>query len=210
MIPDSEIILIHGLWFGSWAMKRLHKRLSAAGYSVRRFSYKATRQELSGHARELCAFAGTSRQQRLHLVAHSLGGLLVLRAMKDCGADLPPGRIVMLGTPLKGSAVVRRLARMRASKKMFGDVLETLEEGTADVSPGRETGMIAVSRKLGLGLLTGGLGGASDGTVAVSETQWSGLTDHIALRVSHTGLIYSKKVVRQIVLFLESGRFEPS
>jgi hypothetical protein len=70
--------------------------------------------------------------------------------------------------------------------------------------------MIAGSRGVGLGLLLGGPGGPGDGTVAVAETRAEGLADHLVLPVTHTGMLFSRAVVRQAGEFLQAGRFDHS
>ncbi len=46
-----------------------------------------------------------------------------------------------------------------------------------------------------------------DGTVSVAETRHPGLTDHVALPTTHTGMIFSPMVARQAIHFLDRGRF---
>ena len=60
MMKKSEVVLVHGLWFGAWAMARLDKNLQAAGFKVRRFSYSSTAGDLSAHAAELREFVRSS------------------------------------------------------------------------------------------------------------------------------------------------------
>jgi hypothetical protein len=43
--------------------------------------------------------------------------------------------------------------------------------------------------------------------VAVAETWLAGARDHVTLPVSHTGLLFSKRVADAVVEFLRSGRF---
>ena len=52
-----------------------------------------------------------------------------------------------------------------------------------------------------------GLPRPNDGTVAVDETQVPDQTDTITLPVTHTGLLFSAGVARQVVRFLATGRF---
>jgi hypothetical protein len=48
----------------------------------------------------------------------------------------------------------------------------------------------------------------SDGTVLVEETDLPGATAQLRLPVSHTGLLFSAEVARQVAAFLRNGRFE--
>ena len=202
-----ETILVHGLWFGCWAMGRVARGLRDAGQSTRCFGYSSTRGSLPEHAAALLDFARQSSAPNMNFVGHSLGGLVILRMLAGAN-DLPPGRVVLLGSPLGGSVVVRRTMRLPGSRLLLGDSRAALDDGFDAVPPGRETGMIAGSRPLGLGWIAGGVGGPGDGTVAVAETRASGLADHCILPVSHSGLVFSRAVIRQAVSFLRTGRFE--
>jgi len=207
MATKPEVILVHGLWFGPWAMARLARKLAAEGFEVRRFSYASTAGGLSSHAAQLGEFARSSRSSQLHFVGHSLGGLVILRMLRDAG-DLPPGRVVLIGSPLDGSVIARRSGRVPGAEKLLGEIRSTLEQGYEYLPAGRETGMIAGSRPIGLGMLVGGAGQPSDGTVGVRETHRHGLKEHLILRVTHTGMLYSAKVARQAAHFLQNGRFD--
>jgi pimeloyl-ACP methyl ester carboxylesterase len=203
----SETVLVHGLWFGCWAMGRVARGLRDAGQQTRCFGYPSTQGSLFEHAAALLDFARRTPAASLNFVGHSLGGLVILRMLAGAD-DLPPGRVVLLGSPLGGSVVVRRIARLPGSRLLLGDSRAALDDGFDAMPPGREIGMIAGSRPLGLGWLAGGVGGPGDGTVAVAETRAPGLADHCVLPVSHSGLVFSRAVIRQTVGFLRTGRFE--
>ena len=81
--------------------------LRDAGQQTRCFGYPSTRGGLSEHAAALRRFAGQSPAEIQNFVGHSLGGLVILRMLAEADA-LPPGRVVLLGSPLRGSVVVRR------------------------------------------------------------------------------------------------------
>ena len=91
---------------------------------------------------------------------------------------------------------------------MFGQVQADLEQGCTQFPGQYEIGMIAGSRPLGLGLLAGGAGGPGDGTVGLHETVHKGLKDHLVLPASHSGLLFSTEVARQVGIFLQRGQFE--
>jgi pimeloyl-ACP methyl ester carboxylesterase len=206
-VPNAEtVVLVHGLWFGPWSMRLLDRRLRKAGFATRRFSYRSIRAGLDGHAAALRQFAEQAGQPPVHFVAHSLGGLVTLRML----AGLPETRrckAVLLGTPLSGSVVARKAARIPGAARLLGEVRTALEQGFADLPPGPEVGMIAGNRPLGLGLVVGGTAGAGDGTVALGETRSEGLQDYRVLPVTHTGLLFSARVAGEVSCFLRSGSF---
>ncbi|MDE3209592.1 MAG: alpha/beta hydrolase [Pseudomonadota bacterium] len=207
----EHVILLHGLWMRSIALSILHRRLMEGGFRVHRFDYlsvAATQprilDQLQRRMRELAPVT-----DRVHLVGHSLGGLIALRACLDAD-DLPAGRIVCLGSPLKGSAAARALAGWgRGGEVLLGGNRALLEQGFERWDGSRQVGMIAGSRPLGLGSVLGHFQGEHDGTVAVEETRLPGLTDHCVIETNHTGLLFSHDVARQVTRFLRYGRFGP-
>ena len=203
----TEIVLVHGLWFGAWALAPLGRRLGADGTPVRRISYPCTRDTLEAHAHRLHAFARENEATTRHFVGHSLGGLVILRMFSLFG-DAEPGRIVLLGSPLRGSRVARKADRLPGSSALTGKMGPELKEGYDRCPPGREIGMIAGSKDIGLGRLVGGVGAAGDGTVALDETRAPWLTAHRVLPVSHTGLVLSKEAARRASRFLQTGTFD--
>lgn len=205
----QEIILVHGLWFGPWAMKRLERNFQSEGFRTRRFAYPTTGDGLERHAAKLRDFARESSADRLHFASHSLGGLVTLNMLNDSDG-LPPGRVILLGSPLGGSETARRVARIPGAQRLFGKIRPTLETGYPHLPEHREIGLIAGSRPIGLGRLVGGPGNPSDGTVAIDETRSDDLKDHLVLPVTHTGMLYSKKVAHQAAMFLQNGHFEHS
>jgi hypothetical protein len=70
-----------------------------------------------------------------------------------------------------------------------------------------ELGVIAGTRAMGLGRLFTRFDEDFDGTVGVSETQLPGLKAHLALPVSHMGMLIDASVARQVGAFLETGMF---
>lgn len=203
----EHIILLHGLWMRSFALGMLHRRLIEQRFRVHRFDYlsvAATQESILGRLRAQIA---EHAPEPVHLVGHSLGGLLALRACLD-DPSLPPGRIVCLGSPLRGSVVARGFAGLgRGSEALLGHNQALLEQGLEQWHGPREVGMIAGRSPFGLGAVLTHIEGEHDGTVAVAETRLPGLTDHCVVETSHTGLLLSGEVARQIAHFLLHGHF---
>lgn len=188
-------------------MAPLARRLENSGLPVRRFNYRTTRGDLSAHAARLYDFAALNDAPIRHFVGHSLGGLVILKLLSE-HADMPPGRVVFLGSPLQGSAVVQRAEKIPGSAALLGQIRGALETGFAGAPGSREAGMIAGSKSLGLGWMVGGTNGPGDGTVAIAETAAPWLKDHCVLPVTHTGMLYSRAVAEKTARFLDTGGFD--
>lgn len=206
---SDHVILLHGLWMRGFALAMLHRRLMAAGYRVHRFDYlsvAATQERILDRLQtRLQALA--SEADAVHLVGHSLGGLIALRACQDAPA-LPTGRIVCLGSPLLGSAAARHFAAWGpAGEVLLGHNRELLQRGFARWDGTREVGVIAGRVPLGLGAVFGHFEGEHDGTVAVEETRLPGVADHCVVESSHMGLLFSTEVAAQVDHFLRDGHF---
>jgi pimeloyl-ACP methyl ester carboxylesterase len=208
---STVVVYVHGLWLtgieGGILRRRLAKDLSA---ETRAFSYASVNASMAANAQALARFLSELRADTLHLVGHSLGGLVILKLFENGDdARLPPGRIVLLGSPLNGSRAARNLARLPFGKKILGRGVaeELLREHERRWKGQRDLGVIAGSLSLGLGRLVGVRGVPSDGTILVDETRLRGMSQHLVLRVSHTGLPFSATVARQTGAFLRSGNF---
>lgn len=207
----TVVVYVHGLWLtgleGTILRRRLGQALSADTYA---FSYPSVRSNLATNALAFRQFLGSVDADALHIVAHSLGGLLTLKTFEAAtAASLPPGRLVLLGPPLQGSLTAQRVARLPFGGTILG---RAAREELLDAKPrrwrgSREVGVIAGNLSVGLGRLMGKHSTASDGTVFVEETRLDGATDHLELRASHTGLPFSKEVAIQCGAFFRSGRF---
>ncbi len=201
---SEQVILLHGLWMRGIALAMLRRRFEHAGLDVDVFDYMSvaaplerTVQRLRGRLSEA---PGT-----VHLVGHSLGGLLALRACHDA-PDLPPGRIVCMGSPLNGSAAAQRLAEAGGAW-LLGHSKGLLEQGLRRWDGPREVGVIAGSKPIGLGAALGHIEGEHDGSVSVEETRLPGISDHCVVTASHSGLIFSADAAAQAVQFLKHGHF---
>lgn len=188
------------------AMKPLARRLHECGYAVRLFTYPTTVGTLADHADELARFVAPNASTPVHFVGHSLGGLVILR-MFDGRLQLPAGRIVLLGTPLQGSQAARSLMNLPGGSRILRTAGVALTEGFPHLPPGKEVGMVAGSRAVGLGRLLGSATGGGDGTVSLQEADSPHLTARIVLPVSHTGMLFSSRVSQHVAGFLARGSF---
>lgn len=208
---STLVVYVHGLWLsGNEAgilLRRLGRELNA---ETRAFSYRSVAASVSESAQALGEFLSQQRAETLHLVGHSLGGLVILKLFENADqVHLPPGRIVLLGSPLNGSYAAQNLARLPFGKKILGRAVreELLTERQRRWKGQRDLGVIAGSVGIGLGRLVGVHGAPSDGTIFVEETRLPGILEHLVLRISHTALPFSSMVARQTAAFLSDGSF---
>jgi len=116
--------------------------------------------------------------------------------------------VVLLGAPVRGSGVARALAARPVTRVFLGQSTVRGLLGDAPAWRGeRDLGTIAGDLGFGVGSVVGGVEGPSDGTVAVAETVVRNAVDRLVLRVSHTGLLTSRKVAEQTAHFLRNGHF---
>jgi pimeloyl-ACP methyl ester carboxylesterase len=205
----TVIVHVHGLWFSGREAWLLRARLARALQGEERaFSYRSVADTVSSNSAALGEFLAKIDCDRLHLVGHSLGGVVIVDLFRYA-PDLPPGRILLLGSPLKGSEAARSLARLPLGRKMLGrGVAEQVMQAPARRWDGsRELAIIAGSLPFGVGRLVHRFASANDGTILVAETHLDGASDHLVVPVTHTGLLWSREVVRQGALFLRDGRF---
>ncbi|SEM83373.1 Alpha/beta hydrolase family protein [Luteibacter sp. UNCMF331Sha3.1] len=205
-LPQPDVLLLHGLWMRGFAMAMLHRRLRDEGFRVHQFEYMSVaappEQAIARLRKRIRALAPGP----VHVVGHSLGGILALLACRD--DDLPDGRIVCLGSPLAGSGAARGLTHRWGGDVLLGRSKELLEHGLDRWDGRREVGVIAGRQPMGLGSLVGDVGAEHDGSVGVEETRLPGLAAHCVLETSHTGMLVSADVARQAVMFLREGRFD--
>ncbi|HEV8518184.1 MAG TPA: alpha/beta hydrolase [Burkholderiales bacterium] len=202
-------VLVHGLWMRGVVMELQRRYLTRMGFDVMCYSYPTMRCTLTENADRLAQFARALPAPGIHWVGHSMGGLVILR-MLEHNPTLPPGRVVLIGTPYCDTYAGRALAGRALGQRALGrSMREWLEPRNPIVLPGRDIGVIAGSRSVGLGrLVARGLPSPNDGVVAVAETKLDSACDCIVLPVTHTSMLFSRSVARQTAAFLRNGRFE--
>jgi pimeloyl-ACP methyl ester carboxylesterase len=158
---------------------------------------------------QLARFVARLDADSIHFVGHSFGGVVLCRYFQKHPCERP-GRVVILGSPLTGSRSARTVARNPLMRRMIGPLVnaELVEECAPRAwACQNELGVIAGTTAMGLGRLFTRFDEDFDGTVGVSETKLPGLKAHLALPVSHMGMLMSPTVARQVGWFLAHGEF---
>jgi len=203
---SEHVILLHGLWMRAFTLGALRRRLERSGYSVEHFDYASVFRGPEVSIEQLLRRAESVSGRNLHFVGHSLGGLIAMQALQR-QPGLISGRVVCLGSPLRGSAMARSIASVPGGGFIVGKHIDILRTGLERWDGAQDVGSIAGRLPIGLGFAIGGLSSPHDGTVSVAETELPGLTDHFVTPATHTGLLFSAEAAKQTVTFLRHGRF---
>jgi Alpha/beta hydrolase family len=203
------IVYVHGLWLtgleSGWLRGELARELGA---EMHLFKYPSVGDTVEQNAAALREFLRKIPADELHVVGHSLGGLVILRAF-EMPLSLPPGRIVLLGSPVRGSSAAQHLAQLPFGLSLLGRGVEAelLDKKARHWHGSRELGVIAGDVSIGLGKLIGHFNSPNDGSILLEETMLPGAADRIVLHTSHTAMLFSSDVAAQIIAFLKSGAF---
>ncbi|HEX7524509.1 MAG TPA: alpha/beta fold hydrolase, partial [Candidatus Deferrimicrobium sp.] len=128
---SEAVVLIHGLWMTGTEMRVLGGRLEESGFRVRYFRYHSWRGGLAQAADALREFVEATEGERVHLVGHSLGGVVIAKMLEEAPRSRP-GRVAMLGSPMGGSATARIVSRCRVGRWLVGGVIR---EGIVEHAP---------------------------------------------------------------------------
>ena len=192
------VVLIHGwaahrnlMWPLDWYLRR-------AGFTTTRFGYRSLFGSIEQHAdrfrQRLVELDQSGRYSSIHIVAHSMGSIVTRQAFLHSHPDRMQ-RVVMLAPPNQGSPVAKFLARRIAP---FCHTLGQLSDAEGSFvrqlpePDGLEIGVIAASY---------------DHVIPYPNSSLRCLADRVTVFSGHNGLLIRRSCFRQVVQFLNTGRF---
>lgn len=192
------VALVHGYLANRFMLAPLGVRLRTRGFEPRPWGYWNMRCSLLVHAerfaRRLMELDAAPDVHTLHLVTHSMGGIIA-RAALDRFRPGKLGRFVMLAPPNKGSFVATRAAAT------FGRLLEPVRElSTADTSL---VNSLPVPRDVEIGVIAA----EWDALVSPDSTRPDAPHAHVTLPTFHSGLLFRSDAADYVATFLATGRF---
>lgn len=209
---DKETVyLLHGLGRSNSAMWLLASRIEDAGFIVERIGYSSLGKTSEEIVKDITSQINTSvvnKHQTVHFVGHSLGGLLI-RAYLDSNKVANLGRVVLIGTPNKGTPFVDKF-HDSWWLKILGSM--TLDLGTDKDSfpnslaePYYPVGVIAgISDIIDNENIIPGL---DDGVVPLESTKIEGMSDFVIIETGHSMMRYNEDVAKQTNNYLKTGKF---
>ena len=221
---NEIVILIHGMGRTRFSMIMLDRYLQDNGYRTISFSYRSTRNSVDQSAAKFADFLiATSKkhpEKTLHIVSHSLGGILTREALVKVGACFDEtvslrqtsqnypitkspnhiiniGRIVMLAPPNKGSKAATFFSKIWPIPKILKPITEL--RNTKD-SPINE---VPVPHNVDIGIIAGRF----DRKVTPEESHLDTEKDHITVNSAHSFIMNNKNVKIAVKNFLQTGSF---
>ena len=196
-------------------MESMAEALEDAGFVAVNIDYPSREHPIEdlapmaiGNGLELCEVAGAT--DKTHFVAHSLGGILVRKYLKN-NEIMNLGRVVMLGPPNQGSKAVDELGDVPGIDWVNGPAGRQLGKGADSVplalGPADfELGVIAGNRSIDP-ITSAVLDDPDDGKVSVEDTRLEGMDDFVIVEHSHAFMMRLEEPIKLTIRFLKSGKF---
>lgn len=211
---QQHVVLLHGMFRSSVAMRPVEKYLQALGYKTTNISYPSTKYEIETlveeHLKPKIEHLTNRDDITLHFATHSMGGILVRYYLQENQLK-NLGRVVMIAPPNKGTPLAELFAdsdwidtRNNPAKAQLGADEESwvnqLSEGDFDL------GVIAgdYNNNIVTSLL---LPGDDDGVVSVQSTKLDSMKDFITVPAKHYRLRSNTSVLEQLGHFIKFGKF---
>lgn len=209
------VILLHGLARSPHSMRPIESLLKAHDYIVINEDYPTTKDTIDKLANQYIPLMVNQclahRVSHIDFVTHSMGGVVLEDYLEN--HNIPYlYRIVMLGPPNHGSELVNLFHGNYLFKYFTGPAGQELSTYNTSIP-----NTIHLNHQYQIGIIAGNFSmtpfnqyifhGANDGKVSISSAKMNQMKDFIILPVSHTFMMNNVMVKKQILDFLENGKF---
>ena len=174
--PGTVIVFVHGAIVNGHEMLPLRRRLRKLGYVTRQFHWKSITGSLDENLDRLAKFVASTEADTLHVVGHSMGGVLT-RLLFERAPDPRPGRLVAIGSPLTDCWTGRKFIALHPRLTWLAGIA-VRDYLAKEIDPiwrgSRDFGVLAGTYPFGIGALFPDLPAPSDGVVLVERNQPGG------------------------------------
>ena len=214
MSNGEVVVLVPGMFSPRLTLLPMARRLQKHGYQTKLFSNRYLSQSPVQNAQRLTQWLCSLPGDTIHLVGHSLGGVVIMHALTMNATNSPAdrfanGKVVLIATPVQGSEFARLLQRKPALRWMLGRCTD--QGGVSQASPqqvfGRDVGVIAGSSPKGVAATVYKPDETYDGLVRLSETELSACKDRVCIPQSHASMLFSSLCSELTLRFLRRSAF---
>ncbi|MBS1785268.1 MAG: alpha/beta hydrolase [Acidobacteria bacterium] len=194
MSKARHAVLVHGMGRTPLSMLLLAARLRQRGIRSTTFGYFAGRGSFDAIAARLAERLSTQPEGYL-AIGHSLGGLLLRKAIACLPETARPAHLFLLGTPNQPSRLAQRLRHRPIYRALTGDAGQFLaDEARLDALEDLDLPITVIAGTAGPTWAKGPFREEpNDGVVALAETRLAG-AELRALPLLHTFLMNSAEV----------------
>lgn len=196
--PRECVALVHGFLANTLMLSALARRLRHRGYLTNTWGYWNMQCSILVHAErfahQLRALDADPRIDRVHVVGHSMGGIIG-RAALDRSRPAKLGRFVMLAPPNRGSFVAR------AAASTVGRLLRPVAE--LSTAPDSFVNQLPMPEGVDVGVIAA----EYDALIDEESTRLDAPHAHMTLPTWHTGLLFRQETADLVAGFLETGTF---
>lgn len=200
------VILVHGLFMNGYHMSFLAYKLYLEGYYCVTYDYPTRLKNITGHGKDfrkaLEKFCTENPRRRIHIITHSMGGLLTRYAVGTLSAARRKQikSILMLAPPNRGSQAAD--LAFRYLEDLCAYVLPV--EGLQSHSKSECNTLPLIPPEIRLGIIAA----SHDPLVTEESAQLQGMEVFTVMRIqTHSSLPFSRKVFHKIKAFLQGKDF---
>ena len=192
-----HVVLIHGLAASRPLMWPLAWQIGRHGFSTSNFGYPSCWWSIEHHARKLASHLtkldSNPEIESVYVVAHSMGGIVTSQAVLNSKLEKLQ-RIVMLGSPNRGSPVAKALGVVLPFCKTLQQLSDRPDSYVMglDEPEGVEVGIVAAQH---------------DRVIPEPSSHLKCEADHISVFSGHNGLLVRPTAIRFVTNFLKYGKF---
>jgi triacylglycerol esterase/lipase EstA (alpha/beta hydrolase family) len=194
------IILTHGLYHNASAWLFFRNRLRTAGFkNIFIMNYRSLFTNFVKTIGKLEKFVADARRavpnQPVYLIGHSLGGLLSRVYAERADGEALPAAVITLGSPHQGSKLAAfHIGKLASSLLYRGPLFTELESGAARL-PCAGTAFFSLVDNMVL-------------PYEAMKVPYEGWVYRETRPLSHTSMLYSKSVTKEVIDVLRGKDFE--